>query len=289
MKLFRRVGEKAQTHSTGGQILIVIIIIMTGAFMVLPLIYAIMSAFKPFEEIFLFPPRFFVRRPTLDNFENLFILSSSSWVPFSRYIFNSVFVVVIVTVLHVLMASLAAYPLAKHTFPGQKIIIEVVIISLMFVPQVTFIPQYILMSKLGLINTYPAAIFPALGSALGLFLMKQFMEQVPVQILESAKIDGSNEYMTFFYIVMPNVKPAWLTLAIFTFQFMWNNPSGQIIYDEQLKSLPVAMGQIIAGNSIARMGVGMAAAVFIMIPPLVLYCILQSKVIETMAHAGIKE
>lgn len=282
-------NKKRFARSTGGDVLVGIILVITGAFMAVPLVYALVSAFKPFEEIFLFPPRFFVRRPTLDNFNDLFIISSNLWVPFTRYIFNSVFVAVLGTVLHVLLASMAAYPLAKHDFPGRNFIFGIVIISLMFVPQVTFIPQYIVMAGLGWINTYLALILPPVGSALGLFLMKQFMEQIPGCMLEAARIDGAREFRIFFHIIMPNVKPAWLTLTIFSFQMIWNNPSLQFIYDEELKLLPTALSQIITGSSIARMGVGMAAAVFLMIPPLLLFMLLQSKVIETMAFAGIKD
>jgi putative chitobiose transport system permease protein len=278
------------TRSFGGNLIVIFILAVTGAFMALPLVYALVSAFKPFEEIFIFPPRFFVRRPTWDNFTNLFIISSNMWVPFTRYVFNSLFVTFAATFLHVLFASAAAYPLAKHDFPGKNKIFSVAVISLMFVPQVTFIPQYVVMAKLGWINTYAALILPPVGAALGLFLMKQFMENIPVPMLESARIDGANEYRIFLQIVMPNVKPAWLTLTIFSFQGVWNNSSLlQFIYSEELKLLPNAMNQIITGSSIARLGVGMAASVFLLLPPLVLFISIQNRVIETMAYAGIKE
>ncbi len=284
-----RYRNRTKARSTGGDFVVWCILAISGAFMALPLIYAILSAFKPFEEIFIFPPRFFVRRPTWDNFANLFILSSNMWVPFTRYIFNSIFVAVFGTTFHVLFSSMAAYPLAKHHFKGKNIIFGIVVISLMFVPQVTFIPQYIIMARLGWINSYAALILPPVGAALGLFLMKQFMEQIPVPMLESARIDGASEYRIFFVMVMPNVKPAWLTLTIFAFQMIWNNPALQFIYSEELKLLPAAMSQIVTGNVMARMGVGMAATVFIMTPSIIIFMLLQSKVIETMAFAGIKQ
>ncbi len=280
--------RKRYTRSTGGNVFVMLVLIITGCFMALPLVYALVSSLKPFEEIFIFPPRFFVRRPTLDNFINLFIISSNLWVPFSRYIFNSIFVAFSATSLHVIIASAAAYPLAKHDIPGKKIIFSVVVLSLMFVSQVTFIPQYIIMARLGWINTYASLILPPIGASLGLFLMRQFMEGIPDSILESAKIDGASEYRIFFTIVMPNVKPAWLTLTIFSFQSIWNNPALQFIYNEELKLLPAAMNQIITGNNIARLGVGMAAAVFLLLPPLILFIVIQTRVIETMAYAGIK-
>ena len=289
MKKIRLNHSRSKARSLGGNIVVLGLLILLGLFMALPLIYVVASSLKPFEEIFIFPPRFFVRRPTLSNFSDLFILSSSLWVPFSRYIFNSVFVTVAATFFHVLFASMAAYPLAKKDFPFKNIIFSVVVISLMFVSQVTFIPQYIIMANLNWIDTFWALILPPIGSALGLFLMKQFMEQIPTSLLEAARIDGASEYRIVFRIVMPNVKPAWLTLVIFSFQSIWANPAAQFIYSEDMKMLPAAINQIVTGRTLARMGVGMAATVFLMLPPLILFILLQSRVIETMAHAGIKD
>ena len=282
MKKIRLNHSGSKARSLGGNIVVLGLLILLGLFMALPLIYVVASSLKP-------PPRFFVRRPTLSNFSDLFILSSSLWVPFSRYIFNSVFVTVAATFFHVLFASMAAYPLAKKDFPFKNIIFSVVVISLMFVSQVTFIPQYIIMANLNWIDTFWALILPPIGSALGLFLMKQFMEQIPTSLLEAARIDGASEYRIVFRIVMPNVKPAWLTLVIFSFQSIWANPAAQFIYSEDMKMLPAAINQIVTGSTIARMGVGMAATVFLMLPPLILFILLQSRVIETMAHAGIKD
>ena len=289
MKKIKLNHSRSKARSLGGNIVVLLLLIVLGLFMALPLIYVVASSLKPYEEIFIFPPRFFVRRPTLSNFSDLFILSSSLWVPFSRYIFNSVFVTVAATFFHVLFASMAAYPLAKKNFPFKNLIFSIVVISLMFVSQVTFIPQYIIMANLNWIDTYLALILPPVGSALGLFLMKQFMEQIPTSLLEAARIDGASEYRIVFRIVMPNVKPAWLTLVIFSFQSIWANPALTFIYSEDMKMLPAAINQIVTGNTVARMGVGMAATVFLMLPPLILFILLQSRVIETMAHAGIKD
>ena len=240
------------------------------------------------DEIFIFPPKFYVMNPTTSNYSDLFELAANLWVPFSRYIFNSFFVAIVATALHVLLSSMAAYPLAKLDFPGKRAIFEVVVTALMFVPQVTFVAQYIIIAKLHLLNTYGALIYPAIGASLGIFLMKQFMENIPYDLIESARIDGAGEYRIFFRIVFPNTRPAWLTLIIFTFQGIWNNGGGQFIYSEKLKMLPNIISQIVAGNTMARMGVSMAATVFIMIPPIVLFVGLQSRVMETMTYAGIK-
>ncbi len=261
---------------------------LLGCFMILPIYFAVVNAFKPMEELFIFPPRLYVRNPTLENFVNLAQILSNLWVPFSRYLFNSVFVSVVATVGNVLVASMAAYPLAKHRFPGQRFINEVVIIALLFTTQVLFIPQYIIVAKLGLINTYWALILPVVQGTLGVFLMKQFMMQVPTSLLEAARIDGAGELFTWWRIVMPAVRPAWLTLTIFAFQAIWNQPGNNFIYDEAMKVLPAVMTQVHAGG-LARAGVVAAIGLVMMLPPLVLFQFTQKSVIETMTASGIKE
>lgn len=281
-------SRKKLNRSLGGNIVIFVILILLGAFMALPLIYTIVNVFKPFDEIFIFPPRLYVRRPTLDNFVLLFQLATNMWVPFSRYIFNSLFICVVGTVGHIFIASLAAYPLAKHQFAAKRIINEIIVLALLFTPQVTYIPLYIIMSNLKLIDTYGALIFPAWQMTLGLFLMRQFMTQIPDSLLEAAKIDGAHELGIWWKIVMPNVKPAWLTLMILSFQQLWNQTGGSFIFSENLKPLPTLMNQIAAAG-IARAGVGAAVALVLMIPPIILFILSQSSVMETMVNAGIKE
>ena len=289
MKLRLKYRRSLMNRSRIGNILVWVLLIVAGLFMSVPLIYAVASSLKPFEEIYLFPPKLYVINPTLDNFKNLFSLSQDSVVPFSRYLFNNLFVAVCTTVLQIVFASMAAYPLAKGDFPGKDALFSVIVFSLMFVSQVTFLPQYIIMAKLKLLNTYFSLLLPAIGSSMGLFLMKQFMEQIPIAIIESARLDGASEFRIVFSLVFPNVKPAWLTLAIFTFQGMWNTSGSSYIFDEDLKLLPMALSQITASNSLSRMGVGMATTVILMIPPIVFFIISQSNVVKTMAFAGIKE
>jgi len=259
-----------------------------GAFMALPLIYAVNNAFKPLDELFIFPPRFFVRNPTIDNFLDLIALMGNSWVPLSRYFANTFFITLIGTAGHILLASAAAYPLAKYQFPGSKMLFSIVVLALMFSPHVTAIPNYMVMSKLGWINTHASLIVPALAFPLGLFLMKQFMEQIPDALLEAAKIDGASEYRIFWLIVMPNVKPAWLTLMILQFPYLWGSNGGNFIYSENLKTLHFALGQITEGG-IARAGVAAAVALLLMIVPITLFVISQSSVMQTMATSGMKD
>ncbi|MCI3922870.1 carbohydrate ABC transporter permease [Paenibacillus sp. TRM 82003] len=259
-----------------------------GAFMALPLVYTVSNAFKPLDELFIFPPRFLVRNPTLDNFFDLVALMGNSWVPLSRYIANTLLITLVGTAGHILFASAAAYPLAKYRFWGSRTLFSIVVLALMFSPHVTAIPNYMVMSWLGWVNTHASIIVPALAFPLGLFLMKQFMEQIPDALLEAAKIDGANEYRIYWSIVMPNVKPAWLTLMILQFPMLWGTDGGNFIYSENLKTLHYALGQISLGG-IARAGVGAAVALIVMIVPITLFIVSQSSVIQTMATSGMKE
>lgn len=275
-------------RTRGGNAAIFIMLALLGAFMALPLVYSVVQAVKPIEELYIFPPKFYAQRPTFDNFRDLISVSTNLSIPFERYVLNSVFVSVVATGGHVIIASMAAYPLAKHKFPGHKILFNIIVTTLMFSAPVMSIPTYIVMAKLHLINNYMSVILPAFASTLGLYLMKQFMTQLPESMLEAARIDGAREFRIFFTVVMPQVKPAWLTLIIFAFQASWNQTGGSYIYNEELKLLPTILGQISA-DGLARAGVSSAAALLLMIPPIFTFLITQSNVVETMSHSGIKE
>lgn len=290
-KIKIRIQERKRirlARSAWGNIFVFGFLLLIGVFMALPLFYAIVQSFKPINEIFAYPPRFFVKQPTFGNFNLAFQLAQNLNVPFSRYAFNSIFISVAGTTAYVLIASMAAYPLAKAKFPGLFIITQLVIWTLLFRTEVTAIPQYIVIAKLGLINSYGSILLPALAGTFGVFLMRQFMvSAIPDSIIEAARIDGANEYRIFWKIAMSCVKPAWLTLIIFTFQSMWNATGSSYIYNESLKMLPTVLSQISAGG-IARTGAGSAVVVMLMIPPIVVFLISQSSVMETMAQSGIK-
>ena len=257
--------------------------------MFLPMYYTVIQSLKPSEELFQFPPRLYVVRPTTEHYTELFQLMSNLWVPFSRYLFNTLFVAILGTVLHVLLAGMAAYPLAKHNFPGREWLFNVILLGLMFVGQVTFLPTFIIISKLNMLNSYWAYLLPSIGASLGLFLIKQFIEQLPESILEAARLDGASEWRIYFQLVLPNIKPAILTVFIFQFVNIWNGLSKELVYDEQLKVVKVALEQISASNLYARMGSGMAGSVLLMIPPIVIFILMQRNVVETMTFAGMKE
>ncbi len=281
------VFKRQINRSIWGNILVFLFLLLFGIFFVFPIVYAIITAFKPLNEIFIFPPRFFVRHPTLDNFIELNLMTASFWVPLSRYIFNSLFISAVGTVGHLILSSMAAYPLAKHPFPGNGWIKQVIVMSLLFTSSVTYLPQYVVLAQLHMINTYWALILPALQSSLGLYLMMNFMSTIPTEMIEAARIDGANEFTIYARIVMPNVKPAWLTLIIFSFQGLWNNNGGSMIFQEELKVLPAILSQITAGG-IVRSGVSSAAALLLMLPPVLIFVFSQKNVIQTMSTSGLK-
>ncbi|MBQ9198256.1 MAG: carbohydrate ABC transporter permease [Clostridia bacterium] len=284
----RKEGGKKLNRSMAGNTLLFILMGICGVFMVLPLVMIVNNALKPLDEIYQFPPRIFVRNPTLTNFSDLFVLMNESWVPFTRYVLNTVIITIGGMVGHVVVASMAAYPLAKHKFPGKALLFSMVVLSMMFSWTVTQIPQYLIISWLGINNIYAALVLPAWAFGMGLYLMKQFMEQLPDSLMESARLQGANEWQIFWKIVMPNVRPAWLTLAIFQFQQMWGNTGGMFLRNEELKPLQYALYQITSGG-VSRAGAGAAVTFIIAAIPIIFFLICQSSILETMTTSGMKD
>ncbi len=288
-RLRTRKHKVVLNRSAGGDVGITIMLVILGAFMLLPMIYVISQSLKPLDELWMFPPRFLVSSPTLQNYGDLFKLMDTSWVPFSRYIFNTVFISVVGTAGNLFISSLAAYAMAKIKFPGGRMMFKTVRTSLMFHSTVTSITNFIIMKALHIIDTYWALIIPAFCTSLGLYLMKQFMDtNVPGDIIESAHLDGASELKTFWVIAMPMVKPAWLTLIIYSFKDLWNSGTSIYIHSEQLKSFNYAINQIAAGG-IKRAGASAAAQVIMMMVPILVFVISQSNVIETMGSSGMKD
>lgn len=284
-KLIRR---RKPNRSVGGDLALYIFLILVACVMVFPIVYAVSSALKPLDELFKFPPTVFPKNPTTDNFTDLFVTMGKSWVTFSRYLFNTVFITFVGTFGHLIIASMGAFVLAKYEFPGGETFFKVVTVAMMFTGYVTQIPNYLILNKLGWIDTYWAIIIPAFASPMGLFLMKQFMEGLPTSLIEAAKIDGANEWTVFKTIVMPNVKPAWMTLIIFSVQALWNNKASTYIYSEERKTLVYALQQIQSGG-IARTGQAAAVLVVVMIVPILIFVFSESQILETMASSGLKE
>ena len=281
--------ERRKRHAT---VIEYILLTLLALFMVMPLVYMVSTAFKPLEEMFVYPPRFLVRNPTLRNFADLLLAMDAMSVPFLRYLFNSTFVTVMTVGIGLVLSSMAAYPLAKYPhMPGARFFFSIVVSALMFAPEVTQIPRYLIVDRLNLIDTYGGLIIPSLAGAYGLFLMKQFMEQLPIELIEAAKVDGASEWSIFWTIVMPLVRPAWITLTIFTFIGTWNDFFSPLVFtrSEQMKTLPLMMSSIGGGAGVvARYGAVAAASLVMTLPTLLVFIFLQRYVMETMAYSGIK-
>lgn len=284
----KKMNVKRFTRSKSGTFFYFAFITLAGLFSMLPLFYAVATSLKPLDELLIFPPTFIVRRPTLENFVALPGLLSNLKVPLSRYIFNSIFVTVVSTALYVFISAMAAFILSKSKIKGRNVIFAVVQFSLLFNAYVLSVPRYLIFSTVNIIDTYWVEILPHLASTLGVFLMKQYIDgYVPDSLLEAAHIDGAGNFRTFFRIVIPVIKPAFLTVILFAFRDIWASIPEGTIFTEELKTLPMIMTQITAGG-IARNGSAMAVTVIMMIPPIIVYLISQSNVVESMSSAGIK-
>ena len=284
----RTAQYRRYSRSKWGNITAYTLLLLAGLFTILPLIYSVCTSFKPLEELLVFPPKFFVYRPTLQNYLELPGIISDLSVPLSRYVFNSVFVSGVTTFLHIIVACMAAFVLSKGRFRGLTIIFLMVQFALLYNSYTLAIPQYIIFSKLKLVDTYFVYILPYLPSTLGVFLVKQYMDgSIPDPLIEAAYIDGAGSIKIFWKIVMPISKPAWMTLTLFAFRDLWSMQPQGTIFTEELKMLPNVMSTISAGG-IARSGSAMAASVLLMIPPIIIYLVSQSNVMETMSTSGIK-
>ncbi|MDD2392717.1 MAG: carbohydrate ABC transporter permease [Eubacteriales bacterium] len=280
--------SKKVNRSRFGTAFLFIVLLVFASFTAMPLVLMVGNSLKPLNELWIFPPRLFPRSPTFKNYLDMFRIMNESWVPFLRYLWNTVFITAAGTFGHIIFASMCAFPLAKRNFPGKNLIFNTIVLALMFNATVTAVPNYITMSVLHWIDTPLSLIIPSFSAALGLYLMKQFMEQLPDSLLEAARIDGASQWRTFWDIVMPNVKPAWLTLMLLSVQGLWNIGATSYIFSEELKTLSYALSQIMAGG-IARAGVGAAVAVFMMLVPVGIFIFSQSNIIRTMASSGMKE
>ena len=274
-----------------GQIKITIILLPLLIFMAMPLVYIANHAFKPMDELFAFPPTFFVKNATLENFEKLIKFSRTSGVPMSRYVFNSLIVTVLTVGLSLLFTTMSAFALAKLKFKGRDMMMNVNQMALMFVATAVLIPRYLVIAKLGLIDNIWAHILPLMAYPVALFLVKQFTEQVPDSLIEAAYIDGASDVTVYRKIVIPLIKPAIATATILVFQQVWTNveTSNYYINDDSMKTLTFYMNSMInVNNTVAGQGMSAAATLILFIPNLVLFIILQNGVMNTMAHSGIK-
>ena len=288
-KLKVRENKKPINGSRAGDVCIFIFLMLLGAFMVFPLYYSVIQSLKPVEELFVFPPKLYVINPTGRNFSDMFRVAANSWqVPLSRYIFNSFFITIVICISNLFVCCCAAFVLSKCRFPGDRFINQVIVLALLFASNATWIMQFIVMAKLHIIDTYGALILPSISTSIGLYLMRQSMTTIHDSMVEAAKVDGAGLFRICWQIVVPNSKPALMTLIIFAFQGAWNMQGGALIYSEELKTLPTVVQQISAAG-LARQGVTFASSVVLLIPPLVVFLIAQGNVMETMANSGMKD
>lgn len=275
------------------QIKFYIFLIPLAIFMLLPLVYIVNHAFKPLDELFAFPPELFVKNPTMANFRQLFEMGSQTVVPMSRYLFNSIMVSIIVVVCTWIITVCAAYALSKKKFKAKKTLLNINQAALMFVSVAVLIPRYFIITRIGLANTFFVHVLPLLAMPVGLFLVKQFMDQVPEELIEAAYIDGANDFQIIWKIIVPIIRPALATVGILAFQAVWNNveTSNVFVQEESLKTFAFYMSVLTSttvGNTVVGVGMQAAATVIMFLPNLILFIIMQSSVMNTMAHSGIK-
>ncbi|MBP3388562.1 MAG: carbohydrate ABC transporter permease [Clostridia bacterium] len=290
-RFWRRVFSN-RTHrvsrSRSGNFFMFLFVFVVALFCALPLVLSIGMSLKPINELYVFPPTLWPRNATFDNYKMLFSLINSTRVAFSRYAFNTVFITVITTAIHVIIASMAAYPLSKGRFPGKNFLNQMVLLALMFVPAIADVINYQTIVSLGWLDTYMAAVAPNVATTLGLFLITNYMATIPDTLLEAARIDGCSDFRIYRTIVMPICKPAWLTLIIIMFQNVWGQTHTAYIYKEAMKTLPYALTQITTGGYI-RAGAAQSVGVLMLIVPAIIFVFNQTKILETMASSGIKE
>lgn len=274
-----------------GQLKIILLILPLVIFMGMPIIFIINHAFKPMEELFAFPPTFFVKNPTFENFTKLIKFSDSSGIPLSRYLFNSLVVTVITVGLALILTTMSAFALAKIKFKGRNLLTHINQVAIMFVSTAVLIPRYLVICNLGLIDNLLAHILPLVAMPVALFLVKQFVEQVPDSLLEAAYMDGATDFDVYVKVIMPMIRPAIATASILVFQQVWTNmeTSSYFFSDDSMKTLTFYMNTLVnANNTVAGQGMSAAASLIMFIPNLVLFIILQNKVMNTMANSGIK-
>ena len=283
-----KLKTKQLNRSLWGNGISLFMLMLMGAFMLLPLVYTVASSLKPTEEFYVFPPKLYAVNPTFNNFLDLWDIFANMRVPLSRYIYNTLFASITGTVLAVVFGIMGAYVLSKHDFPGKAALNRIIVVALLYTGNILAVPRYLIISRLNWLDTSMAVLAPTLASTMCIFLLRQFITTVPNAMLESARIDGAGEFRICFQMVAPNVKPAWITVTILTFQSLWNNNGSSVIFTETKKLLPTAISQVVS-SGISRAGAGAAGTLIMIIPPILVFVIFQRQIIETMANSGVKE
>ena len=261
------------------------ILLLTSAFALVPFVWMLLGSFRPDRELKQVPPAWLPQDPTLENYRTLFTA-----LDFPTYLVNSAVVAGVVTVGNLVFCSMLGYALAKLHFPGRRIVFGLVIGTLMVPPVVVLVPLFVLVSNLGMVNSYPGLIFPFLAGPFGVFLMRQFIQSLPDELIHAARVDGAGEWRIFRSIIMPLCKPALATLGILTFLTSWNNFLWPLVVaqSEERYTLPVALAIYAVGENKADYGLLMAGSVVIIVPVLVVFLVLQRHFVRGIAMTGIK-
>ena len=273
-----------------GQIKFYMKLIPLAMFMVLPVIMLINRAFMPLGELFAFPPHIFAHNPTLNNFKQLFALSGTTGIPMMRYLLNSVIVTLLTIALNLIITILGAYTFAKKNFKGKAVLFEINQLALMFVPTAVAIARYLVIVKLDLVDTWLVHVLPLVAMPVGLFLVKQFTDQIPDALVEAAVIDGARELTIVRKIIVPLIKPALATSVVLTFQQVWmaTEASNNYINNDTMRTLAYYLGSLSTNNAVAAAGMTAAASMLLFLPNLIIFVCMQTQVMNTMSHSGIK-
>ncbi|MBP1988606.1 carbohydrate ABC transporter permease [Paenibacillus eucommiae] len=290
-RILHRLGYRKKLKRIDAfQVITILGLIVFSLFMILPVLFIINHAFKPINELFLYPPTFFAKKPTLFNIKEL--LLRPQVIPFSRYLFNSLITTVLTVSGVIMISAMAAYAFSKHHFPGKNVLFSIIILALMFAPEAVGIPRYLVMANLNMLNTYFVHIVPFFAAPMAVFLMKQFIDQIPGALMEAAKIDGAKEWTILFRIVIPVCMPAVATVGILAFQGAWTNVESSNLFTqvESMKTLPYYIASLLSGasNNVVGQGAAAAGGLLIFLPTLVVFLFFQRKILMTMAHSGIK-
>jgi multiple sugar transport system permease protein len=250
-----------------------------------PFLWMVLASVKPEAEIRAIPPTWWPETFTWANFRQLF-----DRLNFPLYFFNSALVATLVTVGNLLFCSALGYALAKLDYPGKKALFLVVLGMLMVPGMATFVPQFVLVSNLGLANTYAGLVLPFLAGPFGVFLMRQFLQSIPDDLLEAARVDGAGEWRIFFRIVLPLCRPALASLGILTFLASWNNFLWPLVVatTEDKYTLPVALALYSVGQNRINYGLLLAGAVVVVLPVLIVFLALQRHFLRGIATTGLK-
>jgi len=274
------------------QVFLLVGLTLFAIFMLLPVIFILNHAFKPIGELFAYPPQFFVDQPTLFNFQRLMLQTATLVVPFSRYLFNSILTSGVTVIGIIMVSSMAAYAFSKLEYPGNRFFNWLIIVSLMFAPEAVGIPKYLVVSELGLSNTYLVHTLPLIATPVAVFLLKQFVDQIPNELLEAMKIDGAGDWMIYLRLVLPMTLPAIATVGILSFQNSWIQVETSNLYitKEAYRTLPYYVATLTNGsaNNVVGQGIAAAAALFLFVPNIIMFLVFQRRVMATMAHSGIK-